>query len=161
MRAARVPTFTARELKALAVAMERTLPRSDRMRDNGYLSETYVIFGEVRSGKNEMQILRNRRTGRPFLKKSKAAQRWLGDAHAQLLAQRGHRDILAGPYLVKLIVYQRRNACDLDNMVSLVNDALNGVVIEDDSQIQMAYNEKLIDATNPRVEITIRSLARA
>ena len=115
----------------------------------------YVIEGRTPSGKNHQRIFRNRRTGKPFNVKSKAATEWLGHAHLQLLGQRGHRAIPVGPYTVERHFYQSSYRTDLDNMVALVNDACSGVIITDDSEILEDHNYYWIDKARPRVELTI------
>lgn len=44
---------------------------------------------------------------------------------------------------------------DLDNSNKLWQDALTGVVYEDDSQIAHLHLERAYDAKNPRVEIAV------
>lgn len=46
---------------------------------------------------------------------------------------------------------------DLDNQLKVIFDTLNGMVITDDSQIEMLLMSKSIDRENPRVEISILS----
>lgn len=44
---------------------------------------------------------------------------------------------------------------DLDNLEKTVGDALNGIIWDDDSQIDEVYKRRHLDRENPRVEITI------
>jgi Holliday junction resolvase RusA-like endonuclease len=121
------------------------------------VTHTYVILGIPRSGKNSTRIFRAG-NGRRFVKKSKAATEWLALATEQLTQQRGRRKILVGACRVDVIAYQARDACDLDNMVSLTYDALKGVVIADDKAVTCGWTEKRIDKARPRVEVTVRTL---
>lgn len=115
----------------------------------------YTVEGIPRSGKNSQRIAVNKRTGRRFTLKSKAATAWHTSAFAQLVAQRGRGAIVMGPCRVELVCYQRADVCDVDNMAALVLDALNGVVIGDDSDVVELVACKAIDRERPRVEITI------
>jgi Holliday junction resolvase RusA-like endonuclease len=114
---------------------------------------TYTILGIPRSGKNSQQLMKagNRR----FVRKSKAASGWLATAAIQLREQLGRRSPLPGAVRVDIIAYQPSDRCDLDNMVSLVYDALKGCVIHDDKYIVCGWSEKRVDKGNPRVEVTI------
>jgi Holliday junction resolvase RusA-like endonuclease len=113
----------------------------------------YVITGIPRSGKNSQQIMRAGQ--RRFVRKSKAASQWLDDAFRQLKEQMGRRGALDGKVRVDIVLYQPSDRCDLDNMVSLVYDALKGTVIGDDKHIVCGWNEKRVDKGNPRTEVTV------
>lgn len=120
-------------------------------------THTYTILGIPRSGKNSTRQCVNKRTGRRFTMKSKAATEWLASATAQLIEQRGRRRKLDGPLSIHVACYQRADVCDLDNMQSLAWDALKGLVVEDDSLFVRCSAEKHIDRANPRVEITLEA----
>lgn len=115
----------------------------------------YTILGEPRSGKNSQRIMRA--GARRFVLKSKAATGWLASAQQQLTdtMRAKKRRLVPGPVRVDVVCYQKVDRCDLDNMVSLVYDALKSLCIVDDKLVQAGYAEKLIDRANPRVEITI------
>lgn len=55
---------------------------------------------------------------------------------------------------IKIYFGDKRNR-DWDNYHKLSQDALNDIVLVDDSQIQKATVEKHYDKDNPRIEITI------
>lgn len=118
---------------------------------------TYVIDGIPRSGKNSTRQAVNRRTGRRFTLKSKAATAWLADATRQLVEQHGRRRKFTGPLRVHVECYQRADVCDGDNMQSLAWDALKGIVIEDDKQFVKWSGGKQVDRVRPRVEITVEA----
>jgi Holliday junction resolvase RusA-like endonuclease len=124
-------------------------------------AHVYVIEGVPRSGKNSQRQAVNRRTGRRFVLKSKAASAWLDAAEAQLLVQRGKRKPLGGPLAIHVACYQRADVCDGDNMQALVWDALKGLIVEDDKQFVEWSGAKDIDRVRPRVEVTIRQLGAA
>ena len=66
------------------------------------------------------------------------------------------REPLACRLAVTLRFY-RGNArrCDIDNLVKAVLDALQGVIFQDDEQIDILYAEKHKDKLNPRVEVLV------
>lgn len=117
---------------------------------------TYVILGIPRSGKNSQQILRAG-DGRRFVRKSKAASKWLADAYGQLLEQGARSHHFSGKVRVTLLAYQRADVCDIDNIASLVLDALKGMAMGDDSDVVRLVAEKDIDRVRPRVEITLEA----
>lgn len=113
----------------------------------------YVITGIPRSGKNSQQIMRAGQ--RRFVRKSKAASQWLNEAFRQLKEQHGRRKMLDGKVRVDVVLYQPADRCDLDNMVSLVYDALKGVVITDDKLVVCGWTEKQVDKKSPRTEVSV------
>lgn len=113
----------------------------------------YTILGVPRSGKNSQNIFKV--GARRFVRKSKAASQWLAIAEKQLREQLGRQQPMTGKVRVDVVLYQPSDRCDLDNMVSLVYDALKRVVIGDDKDIVCGWNEKLVDKANPRAEVTI------
>ena len=120
------------------------------------MKRVYVIDGIPRSGKNSQQILRAG-NGRRFVRKSKAATAWLASAEAQLLEQGAKRHHFAGKVRVTMLAYQRADICDIDNIASLVLDALKGRAMGDDSEVVLLVAAKDIDRVRPRVEITLEA----
>lgn len=47
---------------------------------------------------------------------------------------------------------------DIDNVLKGLLDGMNGVVYEDDSQVQRIIISKQVDRQSPRVEVQVRSL---
>ena len=119
---------------------------------------TYTVLGEPRSGKNSQNIFKAGQ--RRFVRKSKAASAWLATAHEQLATQMRAKRLnrVRGPVRVDVTCYQKVDRCDVDNMVSLVYDALKGVCIEDDKTIQGGLSWKYVDRAAPRVDIIITPL---
>jgi crossover junction endodeoxyribonuclease RusA len=77
----------------------------------------------------------------------------------QFYAKRARVPCLAG--LVRLTVSFYRDsahACDLDNLVKLVSDALNGIAWKDDRQVVVLSALKAIDRENPRTEVQIEQV---
>lgn len=61
-----------------------------------------------------------------------------------------------GDVTVEVIFYRRTGQrCDLDNLLKLVLDALNGFAWIDDSQVVSILAEKTVDAANPRTELRV------
>lgn len=68
---------------------------------------------------------------------------------------------MRGPIAVWVKVYHKVNrpsGNDVDNFNKLWQDALNGIVYEDDSQIVISHNYKLHDKIRPRIEVEIQSI---
>ena len=67
--------------------------------------------------------------------------------------------VLECPLTAEIVLYfGDRRRRDWDNFHKLACDALEGVVYEDDSQIQEAHVVKAYDKENPRTEILIHKL---
>jgi len=118
----------------------------------------YVIEGVPVSGKNSSQIAWNKRTGKPFVRKSNAAAGWQMEAIAQLVEQRLEYRFptLDGPLKVEYVVYQPVDRCDIDNMEAALFDALKkALVIRDDKLIQDHRGRKAVDKARPRFEVFV------
>lgn len=79
----------------------------------------------------------------------------------KIYARRAHVPCLAG--LVKLHVEFYRDsahACDLDNLVKLVSDALNGIAFKDDRQVVWLSALKAIDRDNPRTIVEVEEVSQ-
>lgn len=58
--------------------------------------------------------------------------------------------------LLDIIFYRKdKMRCDIDNLVKLFNDSLNGIVWKDDSQVMELRARKAYDKTNPRTEAIV------
>jgi len=58
--------------------------------------------------------------------------------------------------LLEVTFYRKDHVrCDIDNLVKLFNDSLNGIVWKDDSQIVELRARKSYDKENPRTEVTV------
>lgn len=63
---------------------------------------------------------------------------------------------LTCPLSVRLLFYrENRIQVDIDNLAKSILDALQGVVFENDNQIEILHLEKYADETSPRVEIEL------
>lgn len=94
--------------------------------------------------------------GRTFTpKKTKAAEKTVA-ALAMLARPRGWPMDKANRYHVEVVaVYANRRHGDLDNVVKLIQDALNGVAFPDDRQINQLKARRRFD-DEPRTEVTVR-----
>lgn len=118
----------------------------------------YVIEGTPVSGKNHMQPMVNRKTGKRFMKIGKVAQTWQDDAIRQLSEQRTNerRRTIDGTVYVEYIAYQPFDRCDIDNMESALFDALKkALVIRDDKLIVDHRGRKAVDKHRPRFEVIV------
>ena len=57
------------------------------------------------------------------------------------------------------IYFGTKRGYDWDNFHKLSMDALNGIVWEDDTQVQRATIEKRYDKANPRIEVEVYDLS--
>lgn len=120
----------------------------------------YTIEGIPISGKNSSQIAFNRKTGKTFVRSSKAAKAWQIEAIAQLSEQRGRQKTIDGPVYVEYTAYQPWDRCDIDNMEASLFDALKkALVIRDDKAIVDHRGRKAVDKARPRFEVTVTAIA--
>ena len=117
-----------------------------------------TIYGEPRTKKNSQRIMRNARTGQPFIVPSAAYKAYERDCLAQLHG--GHRLRLSEPVNLRAVYYMpTRRRVDLANLLEATCDILvvGGVLADDNSAIVAAHDGCRVryDKKNPRVEITI------
>ena len=69
------------------------------------------------------------------------------------------RGLLPEPVRLNLTLYFKdKRRRDVDNYNKLVLDCLEGVVYEDDKQVQQLFITKAYDKENPRIEVEIIQL---
>lgn len=113
-----------------------------------------VIKGKCISKDNEKCF---NRAGRPFL--SAKYRKWGKDVSQQAIVQLGAFKPILGPLCVHFAFYMPdKRHCDLTNLPKGLCDALNGIVWEDDKQIQISHSMIIYDKQNPRTEIRVTSL---
>ena len=72
----------------------------------------------------------------------------------------GVRKQIEGPVRMKVAIYwPDRRRRDLTNAVKSIEDGLNGIAYEDDSQIAELVVTKAIDRDNPRAEVVVEEAA--
>jgi Holliday junction resolvase RusA-like endonuclease len=76
---------------------------------------------------------------------------------ARLLALSMGARPLAGPVSVGFAVFRPRRVGDLDNVLKVILDALNGVAWVDDSQVEVLTAMRFEDKANPRVEVKVEA----
>jgi crossover junction endodeoxyribonuclease RusA len=77
----------------------------------------------------------------------------------KLAARRARIPRLDGPVKLTATFYRESaHACDVDNLVKTVSDALNTIAFKDDSQIVWLPAVKTIDRENPRTEVELEPL---
>lgn len=97
------------------------------------------------------RIWRTSKNGRTFL--SSDASDYKRD-----VAKTVKRRMCIGELSATFHFYRPRKAGDLSNRIKLLEDALQGILYENDSQIVEIHAFRLDDKANPRVEVTIQEL---
>ena len=120
---------------------------------------TFTILGPPVTKKNSARIVRNRKTGVPFLLQSKPHEKWVKSAVDQLLGQR-REHALTVPVTMAAKVYRAKRIGDLGNYLAAVCDALEEAgIVANDRLIQSFDGSRLLhDKENPRVEIQIEPM---
>ena len=65
--------------------------------------------------------------------------------------------MLSGPVALELHVYRERRSGDLSNRIKIIEDALQGVLYENDSQVVELHAYLHEDRHAPRIEIEVTS----
>lgn len=127
---------------------------------------TFTILGPPKTKKNSQRILRNRKTGRPFVAQSVQQKTWARAAVMQLRAQ-WHQlqiirigSVISAPVNMCAVVYRERATGDLLNYLAAVSDALEaaGVIANDRQVVSVDGSRMDKDAANPRVEVEVTVL---
>jgi Holliday junction resolvase RusA-like endonuclease len=63
-----------------------------------------------------------------------------------------------GPIVLSLALYRPAKRGDLSNRIKIVEDALQGLLYEDDSQVVELHAARFDDATCPRVVVTVEAM---
>jgi Holliday junction resolvase RusA-like endonuclease len=66
--------------------------------------------------------------------------------------------VVSGPVRVRLDWYRGRKSGDLDKRIGIALDSIQGVMIENDSQVVELFARRFDDKDNPRIEITVEAL---
>lgn len=117
----------------------------------------FLVSGDLATKKNSPRIVRNRRTGKPFLLPSKAATTWQTKAAWWLKSQwQGLPPIDFGVH-VRALFYRQRNVGDLCNYIAITADALEEAqVLQNDRLILSWDGSRLgLDREVPRVRIEL------
>lgn len=85
---------------------------------------------------------------------STEARQYKNGVRLRLLSD-GYRKPLAGPVVLTASFYRPRRVGDTDNMLKVLQDALNGVAWEDDSQVTEIHAYRMDDKENPRVVVRV------
>ncbi len=119
------------------------------------MTASLVIVGPPRTKKTSQRIVRNRKTGKPFVIGSDKTRAWANTATLQLKSQ-WHREPLSCSVAVKATFYRVRRTGDLTNFAQSLGDVLQGTVIVNDRQIVSWDGSRLEwDKKRPRVEVEI------
>ena len=85
---------------------------------------------------------------------TKEAKEYKQGAKLRALTQ-GMRPIVEGEVCLSIAVYRPQKRGDIDNVLKVLLDALNGVAYTDDKQIGELRIARWDDAANPRVEVWV------
>ena len=91
--------------------------------------------------------------GRRFLTKEGKATK---EAMAWEVKQQWKQKIITKEVAIKIKFFVPNKRSDLDNLLKAPQDILTGIIYKDDSQIVEIHCWKVIDKTNPRIEISIK-----
>lgn len=117
------------------------------------MSIQFTIYGEPASKANSRQLVTNARTKRPMFIKSGKARDYEAAVKKQV---RPISPLLTGPLSITATIYYRTRRPDLDE--SIILDALQGLIYENDRQIREKHIYHGINKENPRTEIEIRPI---
>jgi hypothetical protein len=128
-----------------------------------------TIKGEIFSSKNHMQILRNPKTGRPFIVKGSAALKAEKPIMAELKRNKAAwMKMIAGhpfPLFVVFKLYPRTGRrCDFTNMIQGLADLMVKCEYMPDDNMKVFLPipaEPVVDPSNPRTEIWLLSHGQA
>lgn len=116
--------------------------------------QSFVIFGEPASKANSRKLVRL--NGRPAFIKSEKARAYLKDFQWQCPKL---SPLLTGDLAVYMRIHYASRRPDLDESVIL--DAMQGLIYENDRQIKEKHVFHALDKDNPRTEIVIARTTEA
>lgn len=120
----------------------------------------FTLALEPKTKKNSSQILRNQKTGKPFLAPSKAFKEYQTECGWFIIKPEKPIDM---PVNIKALYYMKtQRKVDLINLHSALHDILvhYGVIVDDNSNIIVSTDGSrvLYDKDNPRTEVFISSM---
>lgn len=116
---------------------------------------TFMVPGQP-VPKGRPRVLKNGQTYTD--KRTREAEKAIGFAAKTALIQQRRNRPLTGP--LSLTVYfhlKNRRRMDVDNLLKTVQDGLNGVAFEDDSQIVEVHAYKRMSCMDPRTGVCIQA----
>lgn len=120
-------------------------------------SEAFVIEGRPATKKTSQRIVRNKKTGLPFILPSSKSKGWEQGAILQLKAQWKEPASITRPVAVRALVYRDRRVGDWTGYMQAIGDALerSGVIANDNLIRHWDNSRLLVDKARPRVELTV------
>lgn len=112
---------------------------------------SFVVIGEPASKANSRKLVRL--NGRPAFIKSDKARNYLRDFQWQ--CKKLH-PLMQGDLAVEITIFYASRRPDLDESVIL--DAMQGLIYENDRQVKEKHIFHRLDRNNPRAEIRVRTL---
>ena len=121
-----------------------------------------VLPGSIRSKKNSKRPVQVGKKGnkRLMLIPSKAYMAWEKQARLSIMGQIPVRvKAFAGPVHVCAVVYYKGQRPDLSGAMESIGDCLEGIIYENDRQIESWDGTRLFhDLKNPRTEIIVKEI---
>lgn len=87
----------------------------------------------------------------------KSAEARAYQQRARLMALTAGCRPLDGPVVVTVHVYRPRRRGDLDNVLKVLLDSLNGIAWRDDGQVVELHASRADDAARPRAVVTVEA----
>lgn len=97
---------------------------------------------------------RKTNTGRVYVSEEARSYR----EQAAWLAKIAGAELMTGALMMTLRIFRPRKVGDSSNRIKVLEDALQGVLYKNDSQIVEHHIYRFDDKTNPRVEVVIKEL---
>jgi len=129
-----------------------------------YTPYKFILQGPLRIKKNSKRIICVWAKGRkrPMIVSSEAYLKWEKHARMHLRFQLppGRFQLMTAPLWVKVLAFYKGSKPDLSGVLESVGDCLEGIVYENDRQIQSWDGSRLFhDKANPRTEIEVRIIS--
>ncbi|SFH68960.1 RusA family crossover junction endodeoxyribonuclease [Pisciglobus halotolerans] len=119
-----------------------------------------TIIGKPITKKNSQRILRNRRTGKPFVAPSAQYERYKKDFIIQAMSAKPKEPINNPVCITALYYMPDKRRVDITNLMNATHDLLqdSAIIADDSSKIVKSVDGSrvLLDRENPRVEILIK-----
>ena len=141
---------------AMAAALRRDSQRNIDAIQSGPVSRAPVCFTVHGNPVSQNAMYRRSKQGRMFMTDEGVAWK-TGVASCAALAMNG-RPVIEGHVTVRYRFYFSSLRPDIDGPLKRTQDALQGVVIGNDKQIQMIVVEKKLDREKPRAYVEVQVL---
>lgn len=115
----------------------------------------FAVYGRPRP-KSRPRIVRIGHSSHAYTpRETTAYESRVRDVAAREVSARDAWDMEARVWMRIVAYMPGRHRVDLDNVAKAITDACNGVLYDDDSQIDELYVRREIDREHPRVEVEV------